>query len=41
MFVENKFEYVIVTEDDLDISPDFFSYFAWAKKVIEADPSLL
>ncbi|CAI4228681.1 unnamed protein product [Auanema sp. JU1783] len=40
VFNEMKYDYVIVTEDDLEISSDFFSYFAWGKRALEADESL-
>ena len=33
-------KYVIVLEEDLDVSPDFFSYFSQLVSVLENDPSL-
>ena len=33
-------DYVIVTEADLDVAPDFFSYFAQLLPVLAGDPSL-
>ena len=32
--------YAIVLEEDLDVSPDFFSYFSQLVAVLETDPSL-
>ncbi|CAD6189367.1 unnamed protein product [Caenorhabditis auriculariae] len=40
MFKKFGFNYVIITEDDLDIGNDFFSYFEWAKRVLQTDPTL-
>jgi alpha-1,3-mannosyl-glycoprotein beta-1,2-N-acetylglucosaminyltransferase len=34
VFMEYKFQTVILTEDDLNISPDFFDYFDTTQKVI-------
>ena len=33
-------KYAIVLEEDLDVSPDFFSYFSQLVNVLETDPSL-
>lgn len=33
--------HTIVLEDDLEIAPDFFSYFAATARVLDADPTLL
>ena len=33
-------KYAIVLEEDLDVSPDFFSYFSQLVSVLETDPSL-
>jgi alpha-1,3-mannosyl-glycoprotein beta-1,2-N-acetylglucosaminyltransferase len=40
--VFHKFQHqaVIVVEDDLDVSPDFFEYFAATYPILRADPSL-
>jgi hypothetical protein len=32
--------HVIILEEDLEVSPDFFNYFAQLKPVLEQDPSL-
>jgi len=32
---------VIIVEDDLDVSPDFFSYFSASLPILEGDPSLM
>jgi alpha-1,3-mannosyl-glycoprotein beta-1,2-N-acetylglucosaminyltransferase len=34
------YEYVIIIEDDLDISSDFFSYFIATKRLLAEDPSI-
>lgn len=41
-YIFDKLHYstVIVTEDDLDIAPDFFEYFSATRKLLEADRSL-
>lgn len=39
-FNEMGFEQVIVVEDDLEISPDFFEYFAATLPILKADKSL-
>ncbi|CAA86513.1 Alpha-1,3-mannosyl-glycoprotein 2-beta-N-acetylglucosaminyltransferase [Caenorhabditis elegans] len=36
----NNYSSVIITEDDLDIAPDFFSYFSNTRYLLEKDPSL-
>ena len=38
----NKFNYdtIIIVEDDLDISPDFYEYFRALHPILKADPSL-
>ena len=33
-------EYAIVLEEDLDVSPDFFSYFSQTKHLLAEDPSI-
>jgi beta-1,2-N-acetylglucosaminyltransferase len=33
-------QYAIVLEEDLDVSPDFFSYFSQTVRLLEEDPSL-
>lgn len=40
VFMRQKFEAVIMNEDDLNISPDFFSYFEAMHKILVADQSL-
>ena len=35
-----KFEHVILLEDDMEISPDFFQYFTVASELMSRDPSL-
>ncbi|GMT33654.1 hypothetical protein PFISCL1PPCAC_24951, partial [Pristionchus fissidentatus] len=40
VFREMGYSHVIVTEDDLDMAEDFFSYFAAMKPLLEKDPSL-
>ncbi|CAB3399781.1 unnamed protein product [Caenorhabditis bovis] len=40
VFFEMNAEHVIVTEDDLDIGNDFFSYFQWGKKVLDSDKTV-
>ncbi len=40
VFMEHKFQTVIITEDDLNISPDFFDYFDEMQKILAKDPSL-
>ncbi|KAF7635379.1 hypothetical protein Mgra_00005199 [Meloidogyne graminicola] len=40
VFLENNFKTVIITEDDLDISPDFFIYFNSTKSLLYSDPSI-
>jgi len=39
-FVEMGFEQVIVVEDDLEISPDFFEYFSATLPILKKDKSL-
>lgn len=38
--MKHKFQTVILNEDDLNISPDFFTYFEAMQKVLSRDPSL-
>ena len=33
-------EYVIILEEDLDVSPDFFSYFSQTIGLLEQDPTV-
>ena len=33
-------EYVIILEEDLDVAPDFFSYFSQTLDLLEQDPTL-
>ncbi|CAJ0574909.1 unnamed protein product, partial [Mesorhabditis spiculigera] len=40
VFFEHGYSHVIITEEDLDIAPDFFLYFAATKKLLMADKSL-
>ncbi|KAL7077235.1 hypothetical protein ACQ4LE_002879 [Meloidogyne hapla] len=40
IFLENGFKTVIITEDDLDIAPDFFHYFNSTKPLLYSDPSI-
>ncbi|KAJ1362169.1 hypothetical protein KIN20_021605 [Parelaphostrongylus tenuis] len=40
LFNETKYDFVIITEDDLDIANDFFSYFEWGKQVLVADQTV-
>ncbi|VDM58174.1 unnamed protein product [Angiostrongylus costaricensis] len=40
LFNETTYGFVIITEDDLDIANDFFSYFEWGKQVLAADPTV-
>uniref|UniRef100_A0A8R1EQ04 Alpha-1,3-mannosyl-glycoprotein 2-beta-N-acetylglucosaminyltransferase n=1 Tax=Caenorhabditis japonica TaxID=281687 RepID=A0A8R1EQ04_CAEJA len=40
VFVDRGYTSVIITEDDLDISPDFFSYFSNTRYLLENDPKL-
>uniref|UniRef100_A0A0N5AZE7 Alpha-1,3-mannosyl-glycoprotein 2-beta-N-acetylglucosaminyltransferase n=1 Tax=Syphacia muris TaxID=451379 RepID=A0A0N5AZE7_9BILA len=40
VFKETKFEQVIVTEEDLDIAEDFFSYFTATRKLLKSDPTI-
>nr|pir alpha-1,3-mannosyl-glycoprotein 2-beta-N-acetylglucosaminyltransferase (EC 2.4.1.101) I F48E3.1 [similarity] - Caenorhabditis elegans [Caenorhabditis elegans] len=35
-----RYDHVIVTEDDLDIGNDFFSYFRWGKQVLNSDDTI-
>lgn len=38
--VAYEFDAVVITEDDLNVSPDFFAYFAAMYKVLAADSTL-
>uniref|UniRef100_A0A1I7WGA4 Alpha-1,3-mannosyl-glycoprotein 2-beta-N-acetylglucosaminyltransferase n=1 Tax=Heterorhabditis bacteriophora TaxID=37862 RepID=A0A1I7WGA4_HETBA len=44
LFMEMRFEYVCflfsIKIHDLDIADDFFSYFTWAKRILEKDPTV-
>lgn len=40
IFRKLNFSAVIIVEDDLDISPDFFEYFAATYPILKADPDL-
>lgn len=40
LFKEFRYDHVIVTEDDLDIGNDFFSYFRWGKQVLNTDDTV-
>ncbi|ULU01496.1 hypothetical protein L5515_004514 [Caenorhabditis briggsae] len=40
MFSKNPYSTVLITEDDLDIAPDFFSYFSSTRHLLEKDPNL-
>jgi len=35
-----RFDSVIIVEDDLDVAPDFFQYFSATKKILKKDPTL-
>lgn len=35
-----RFDSVIIVEDDLDVAPDFFEYFSATKKILKKDPTL-
>ncbi|XP_003737217.1 alpha-1,3-mannosyl-glycoprotein 2-beta-N-acetylglucosaminyltransferase [Galendromus occidentalis] len=39
-FLDLNYNSVIIVEDDLEIAPDFFSYFESLLPILEADPSL-
>jgi alpha-1,3-mannosyl-glycoprotein beta-1,2-N-acetylglucosaminyltransferase len=41
IFKEMGFKTVIVTEDDLDLAEDFFSYFSATKRLLYEDPTIL
>ena len=40
IFVFQKAKYAILVEEDLDVSPDFFSYFSQTMHLMEEDPTL-
>lgn len=40
VFADQKVSSVIITEDDLDIAPDFFSFFSNTRYLLEKDPTL-
>ncbi|KAI6243854.1 hypothetical protein M3Y99_00050500 [Aphelenchoides fujianensis] len=40
VFEQRGFDSVIILEDDLDVSADFFEYFAGTRWLLDADPSL-
>ncbi len=40
IFMKHKFQTVIINEDDLNISPDFFSYFEAMEKVLSQDNTI-
>ncbi|KAJ8669847.1 hypothetical protein QAD02_001106 [Eretmocerus hayati] len=40
IFFKFKFNSVIIVEDDLDVSPDFYEYFSGTLPILNADPSL-
>ncbi|VDK85590.1 unnamed protein product [Litomosoides sigmodontis] len=40
VFFEMKYEIAIITEDDLDLADDFFSYFAATKPILLADETV-
>ncbi|UMM42413.1 hypothetical protein L5515_018252 [Caenorhabditis briggsae] len=40
VFKEFRYDHVIVTEDDLDIGNDFFSYFHWGEQVLKSDDTI-
>jgi len=35
-----QYDAVVIVEDDLDIAPDFFEYFAQGRQLLKADPTL-
>uniref|UniRef100_A0A8R1E352 Alpha-1,3-mannosyl-glycoprotein 2-beta-N-acetylglucosaminyltransferase n=1 Tax=Caenorhabditis japonica TaxID=281687 RepID=A0A8R1E352_CAEJA len=41
VFVTEGYESVIITEDDLQIAPDFFSYFSNTRYLLDMDPTLM
>lgn len=40
VFDAMKFSYVIIIEDDLDVAPDFFSYFSALRTLLDKDPTI-
>jgi alpha-1,3-mannosyl-glycoprotein beta-1,2-N-acetylglucosaminyltransferase len=40
MFEVRNYPYVIIVEDDLDVAPDFFSFFAMGRQVLQRDPTV-
>ncbi|CAI5454006.1 unnamed protein product [Caenorhabditis angaria] len=40
LFFEKKYDHVIITEDDLDIGNDFFSFFEWGKRILLLDKTI-
>ncbi|CAJ0947017.1 unnamed protein product, partial [Mesorhabditis belari] len=40
MFFERGYSHVIITEEDLDIAPDFFLYFAATKRLLKEDETI-
>ncbi|KAK1363381.1 Alpha-1,3-mannosyl-glycoprotein 2-beta-N-acetylglucosaminyltransferase [Heracleum sosnowskyi] len=41
LFIEHNFSRVIILEDDMEISPDFFDYFEAGAALLDSDKSLL
>ena len=40
MFDVRNYPYVIIVEDDLDVAPDFFSFFAMGRQVLQQDATV-
>ncbi|CAB3403814.1 unnamed protein product [Caenorhabditis bovis] len=40
MFYHFNYTHVLITEEDLDIGLDFFSYFEWGRKILDAYPEV-
>ncbi|KAG1663098.1 Alpha-1,3-mannosyl-glycoprotein 2-beta-N-acetylglucosaminyltransferase [Nymphon striatum] len=40
MFTKFNYESIIIVEDDLEISPDFYQYFLQSYSILQSDPSL-
>lgn len=40
VFDQLNYSSVIITEDDLDVAPDFFSYFSATRRLLDKDPTL-
>lgn len=40
VFDQMSYQYAIIVEDDLDLSPDFYSYFSSLRFLLDSDPSV-